>query len=187
MKFNAARKALTLLELVVVLCILAALGGMVVPLCSGNVAAAADSVTRASLTEIRDALNQYWQDTQYLTLDGISSYATESQRFDLAWLFLNPVTGDGTNQFDPNLRSGWNGPYMAGTSADIATWGSLTFVDGWNRQFTVQYVNPSDDVKDVRIVSSGPDGVIDIPAATATAALTSADTGDDIYVALVLR
>ena len=181
------RNALTLVELVVVLCILAALGGLVVPLCSDNIAIAAETVTSASLTEIRDAMLEYWQDTKSVTLDGVSSYAIESQRFDIGWLFSNPVTNDGTNQFDPNSRSGWNGPYIAGTTADVVAWGGMTLLDGWNHEFSVQYVNPADDVKDVRIVSAGANGVIDIPAATATNALTAGSIGDDLYVALVLR
>lgn len=183
----ATRNALTLMELVIVLCILIALSSLVVPLCSDNVATAAKTVTRASLTEIRDAMLKYWQDTKHVTLDGISSFAVEADRFQLAWLFDNPVTNDRTVQFDVNTRIGWNGPYMAGTTADVAEWGGFTLLDGWNREIEVQYVDPTADLKDVRLVSAGPNGVVDLPAATATTALTPANIGDDIYVAIVLR
>lgn len=181
------RKAMTLAELVVVLLILAALGGILVPLCSGNMETAAANATRASLAAIRDAMLQYWQDTHDVELDGVTTTAAEAGRFDIAWLFSNPVTGDQTVQFDPNVRTGWNGPYLAGASGDVATWGSGTMLDGWNREITVQYVNPGSSLRDVRIVSPGPDGVIDLPPATATASLTSADIGDDVYVAVTLR
>ena len=185
--FMATRKALTLVELVIVLCILAALSSLVVPLCSDNVASAAETVTRASLTEVRDAMLKYWQDTKHVTLNGITSYAVETSRFDIAWLFDNPVTNDRTVQFDANTRIGWNGPYMAGTTADVVAWGGFTLLDGWNREIQVQYVDPTAELKDVRLVSAGPNGVIDMPAGTATTALTAANVGDDIYVALALR
>jgi type II secretory pathway pseudopilin PulG len=187
MKFMVTRNALTLVELVVVLCILVALSGLVLPICSGNLTTAAETATRSSLTQIRDAMMDYWRDTKAVTLDGVSSYAIESQRFDLEWLFSNPVTNDTTNQFDPNSRMGWDGPYIAGTTADVVQWGGMTLLDGWNHQIVVQYVNPSDELKDVRVVSAGPNGVIDIPAAIATSALTSGNVGDDIYVAIALR
>lgn len=187
MKFTVTRNALSLLELVVVLSILVALSSLVIPLCSGNLTTAAETTTRASLHEIRDAQLKYWQDTKTVTLDGMSSYAIESQRFDLVWLFSNPVTNDSTNQFDPNSRIGWNGPYMAGTTADVVAWGGMTLLDAWNHEIEVQYVNPNNDLKDVRLVSPGPNGVVEIPAATATSALTSGNMGDDIYVAIMLR
>lgn len=183
----ADRKAVTLAELVVVLFILAALGSLMVPLCSDNMATAADNVTRASLTQIRDAMLQYWQDTHEVVLDGVATTATEAERFDIAWLFSNPVTGDQTVAFDPNTRSGWNGPYLTGSNADVAQWGPAVLLDGWNQAIEVQYVTPGSSLKDVRIVSAGRNGVIDLPAATATASLTSADIGDDVYVAITLR
>jgi hypothetical protein len=183
----ATRNALTLAELVIVLCILVALSGLVVPLCSDNLSSAAESVTLASLAETRDASLQYWRDTKHVVLDGVGSIATEAQRFNITWLFNNPVTGDKTVQFDPNLHSGWNGPYMAGSTADVIQFGGPALLDGWNHQLVAQYVDPSATLKDVRIVSAGPNGVIDIPAATATSALTSNSIGDDLYVSLMLR
>lgn len=182
-----ARTAMTLAELVVVLFILAALGGVMVPMCTENMGSAADNVTRASLAEIRNAMLQYWQDTHDVVLDGITTSATEADRFEIAWLFSNPVTGDKTVQFDPNVRSGWNGPYLTGASAEVAVWGADVMLDGWNREIIVQYVNPGSNLRDVRIVSPGPNGVIDLPAGTATDLLTSADIGDDVYVAAALR
>lgn len=181
------RNALTLVELVVVLCILVALSGIAIPLCSDNLASAAESVTRASLAETRKATLEYWRDTKHVTLDGMASVATEAQRFEIQWLFSNPVTGNKSVQFNPNIRIGWNGPYVAGSTGDIVKFGGPVLIDGWNRRLVVQYVDPSAMLKDVRIVSAGPNGVINIPAATATSALTSIAIGDDLYVALSLR
>ena len=107
---------------------------------------------------------QYWHDTKFVQLDGVTTVATELQRFNMAWLFTNPVTNTNTIQFDPNLRSGWNGPYLATSTLD-STVGGPGLIDAWNHPLTVQYVNPGDDaIKDVRIVSAGPNGVVDIPA-----------------------
>ncbi len=180
------RPALTLAELVVVLFILVALAGLAAPLCSGQMNTAAHTTTQATLAHSRDALQQYWLDTKLLTLDGIGSVATEATRFDLEWLLADPVSGNRVVSFDRNTRSGWNGPYMlaATTPVDAITAG---FVDGWNRTLVVQYVNPGSLIRDVRIVSGGPDGVIDISAATASSALNANNVGDDLYVSLLLR
>lgn len=179
-----ARNAFTLTELVVVLCILVALSAIVVPLCSDRLVSAAESVTHASLVQARDATLQYWRDTKHVTLDGVVSVAVEAQRFDIVWLFNNPVTGNNTVQFDPNLRRGWNGPYMASSTLQF---GGPGLRDAWNRPLVAQYTNPAAALKDVRIVSAGRNGVIEIAAGTATTALTSSNVGDDQYVSLLLR
>jgi len=180
------RTAFTLIELLVVLSILAALSGIVLPLCSESLNNANETVTRSTLAEARTAMLQYWHDTKFVGLNGVTTVATESQRFNISWLFANPVTNTSTVQFDPNLRTGWNGPYIATSTADT-TVGGPNLVDAWNQTLSVQYVNPSDTLKDVRIVSAGRNGVVDIPAATATSALTTSSIGDDLYVALMLR
>jgi len=186
-KIMKSRNAFTLVELIVVLSILIALSGILLPLCASGVTSAAETATRSTLCETRTALLQYWHDTKLLQLDGITTAATESQRFDVLWLFVSPITESNLADFDPNLRSGWNGPYMTTSTADAVASGGPNLVDGWNQLLTVQYVNPGNDLKDVRIVSSGLNGVIDIPANTASSALTTGSIGDDIYVALMLR
>lgn len=179
------RKAFTLIELLIVLSILAALSGVVLPLCSENLSTANETVTRSTLAEARAAMLQYWHDTKFLNLNGVTTVATEAQRFEIAWLFANPVTNTNSVQYDPNLRSGWNGPYLATSTVDSAS--SPNLVDAWNQTLQVQYINPSGDLKDVRIVSPGRNGLVDIPAGIATSALTPSSIGDDIYVALSLR
>ena len=154
---------------------------------SGNLTAAAETVTRSTLAETRKAMLQYWHDTKFIDLNGVTTVANESQRFNLVWLFVNPVTNNDTVQFDPNVRSGWNGPYMAISTADSVAVGGPSLIDGWNQTLIVQYVNPNDSLKDVRIVSAGPNGAIEIPSNTATTALTTNSIGDDLYVALMLR
>ena len=181
------RTAFTLTELIIVLSILVALSGIVVPLCSENLAVAKETVTRSTLAQAREGMLQYWHDTKFIELNGLTTVASESQRFSLTWLFLNPVTNNTTVQFDPNSRSGWNGPYMSTATADAIAVGGPNLVDGWNQSLLVQYVDPNAVLKDVRIVSPGPNGAIDIPSNTATSALTTNSIGDDVYVALMLR
>lgn len=181
------RKAFSLMELAIALCIIVALAGMMVPLCADSLTSASENTTRTSLSEIRNAMAQYWLDTKHWVLDGVTTSATEAGRFDIRWLFYNPVTNDRTVQFDPNLRSGWNGPYISVSTANQALYGNAALCDGWNRLITVQYINPTGSLKDVRLVSPGRDGIVNLPAGTATTALTTSDVGDDIYVAITLR
>ena len=54
------RNAFTLIELIVVLVILIALSGVVLPLCTDNLSGAAATATDATLAEARDAMLQYW-------------------------------------------------------------------------------------------------------------------------------
>ncbi len=181
------RNAFTLIELIVVLSILIALGGIMLPLYAEHFSSAASTVTQATLAEIRNAMLQYWHDTKHVPLDGITSVATESQRFEIAWLFANPVTGDTTNLFNPNSQIGWRGPYITSSTADAIANGGPNLVDGWNQLLIVQYVDPSSSLKDLRIISLGANGAVDVPANIATSDLTTSSIGDDLYVALSLR
>ena len=180
-----ARNALTLVEMIIVLSVLAALSGIMVPLCSSQLSSASQTATRATLAEVQHAMQSYWHDTKLVTLDGLASVAIESERFEITWLFRSPVTGDSVSQYSPSLRSGWNGPYLLSSTDE--TGGNPDLIDAWGNPLVVQYVNPTDSVKDVRFVSSGPNGIIDIPPGTATSALTPGSIGDDLYVALMLR
>lgn len=180
------RKAFTLLELLVVLSLLVALSGIVLPICSESLSNANATATRSTLAETRDAMLQYWHDSKLVVLDGVNSVAAESERFEISWLFANPVTNTNTAQFDPNTRKGWNGPYIAVSTTDPEGVGP-GLVDAWNQPLSVHYVNPGGSLKDVRIVSAGQNGVVDIPAGMATSSLTTSNIGDDLYVALSLR
>lgn len=178
------RLALTLLELIVVLSVVAALSSITIPLCNNQLISASETATRATLAESQRALQQYWKDTKFLLLDGVATEASENERFDIVWLFHNPVTGDSNRSFDKNTGLGWNGPYQLGATINT---GQTGLVDAWNRPLEVHYVNPAESLKDVRIVSAGENGVIDIPANVATSALTPSSIGDDLYVAVRLR
>jgi len=182
-----SRDGMTLMELVVVLAVLAGLSGLLVPLLAGTIQTANDVSTERSLVNAQEALMDYWRDTKHITLDGITSVATESNRLSIEWLFENPVTGDATHDFSSQTQIGWRGPYLAGSTGDAVAAGYPLLIDAWNHEIVIQDVDPTASFRDVRIVSAGPDGVLTIGAATATAALTAAEVGDDVYVALSLR
>lgn len=184
---KSMRSGLTLIELVIVLMVLAGLSGVLVPLFAGTMQDAKVAATEASLVQIRDATSEYWLDTKYVALDGVTTVATESNRFDIQWLMTNPVTGDTTTDFSPSTRIGWRGPYLYASTGDVVAHGSPLMIDAWNQPIVVQDVNPSALLRDIRVVSAGPDGVVDIPSATATDILTETDIGDDLYVTLSLR
>ncbi len=181
------RKGHTLVELVVVLSVLAALAGMLVPLFTGTIQNAQQVTTEHSLVSVRDAVREYWRDTKHVTLNGITSVAIETNRLDISWLFANPVTGDATEDFSPNTLMGWRGPYLVSSTGGNVPVLSPSLIDAWNNQIAIQDVDPSASLRDVRIVSGGPDGSVNIPPSTATSDLTSTDIGDDVYVTLALH
>lgn len=181
------RAALTLAELVVVLAILAAVSGLLVPLFTNTIHDANEIATVTSLVEIRDGMADYWSDIKHVTLDGVTTVATDAQRLQLDWLLANPVTGDTTFDFEPSTRIGWRGPYLAKSSGGLMALSPVSLKDAWNNQIEVHDVDSTATPRDVRIVSGGPDGVVSIPTGVATSALTANDIGDDIYVAIELR
>ena len=182
-----SRAAHTLVELAVVLSILAALSGLLVPLVTGTVHDSQQTATETSLVELRAAMSDYWRDTKHIALDGTTTAASNADRLQITWMFINPVTGDRTFDFDANTQVGWRGPYVLEVTQAPVVSGSPSLIDAWNNEIVVHDVDPSALLRDVRIVSGGPDGVITIPTSTATDALTAAEKGDDVYVVLRLR
>jgi type II secretory pathway pseudopilin PulG len=207
----APKSGLTLLELVIVLSILVALGGMAIRLAGDAYDAAQQQATRGSLASVRDAVAQYWSDTKHLSYIGPpSTVAVENERFHLRWLFRNPV--DDSTRAEPSFFDhsiGWNGPYLLtrtgqyrfdtvrGFTADYGASGDPAILDGFpvtvsgerlpGSPLVIQDVNPGMVPRDVRVVSAGPNGVIDIPRTIPTAELSELEIADDVFVALQLR
>lgn len=201
---RSARRGLTLTELVIVLFILAAIAGITL----GSMSTIRDDsdriTTEASLIAVRDALIQQHLDTKYIALTGSpNTVAVESNRFHLRWLFFNPVTDDRSIDFDPDSKLGWNGPYLDSDTGkyEIDATKNLTssygndndpaILDSYTRTPIVCQVVGTASPFDVRIVSAGPDGILDIDPTDATEDLDSEGgsepTGDDIYVSFTLR
>jgi len=214
------RQGLTLIELIIVLMILVALGSLVIPAFMGNRDYAEETTTRANLIAIRDALMLYHEDVKHVRLPGPpATVAGEADRFQIAWLFNNPTLTvnvpplqPNTPTFDPNTRQGWNGPYVVmktgvyavnddrnltdlyGDDDDPALLDSMT-----GTPIVIQWANAADWLtqwannvtslppRDIRIVSAGRNGVINIPPEIHTEDLTDGHVQDDIYVAIQLR
>ncbi|MDA7980294.1 MAG: prepilin-type N-terminal cleavage/methylation domain-containing protein [Pirellulales bacterium] len=197
------RAGVTLVELMIVLVILVGLASVMVPMFANSREDSAERTTRASLVAVRDALTQQHLDTKYIALTGPpETVAIDATRFHLRWLFHNPVTGDASNDFDPDTRTGWNGPYLMNNTGQYAidatknltasygSDGDPAILDTYTGTPIVCQVVGSGPL-DVRLVSAGTDGVVDIDPTDATADLASEGgtepTGDDIYVAFTLR
>jgi len=181
------RKAFTIIELIVVLCVVAALAGLTLPILSGTHSIAATATTQSTLREVGNATSQYWSDCKYLKLDGTNTIATEATRFQIRWLFRNPQTDTTINSFNINSSIGWNGTYLMSPTGSPLLFGDVAMIDAWNNAVTIQDPSPTASPRDVRIVSGGPNGTIEIPANAATSSLNAATIGDDLYVALQLH
>ena len=200
------RRALTLAELVIVLAILTTVSAIVLPMAGNFVADSRDAVTRQSLTRLRDVIAEtYWQDNRRELpcpgTVGVSSGRQEQPQ--LRYLFVNPSRSpeDAAVTFDPVYRLGWRGPYLverneavytidtaAGFSDRYGEDGDPTVLDGWGHPIVMQ--NPgqlSDGRQDVRLVSAGPDGILNTPPATLTDSLTSTTIGDDLLISFQVR
>jgi len=177
--------------LVIVLLVLVALAAIVVPLVSGTRSDAEETTTKQTLTNVRDAVIQYWLD------------APKEMPARLHFLFVDP---DPTTPFDPNYKVGWRGPYLSQATGsyqvtdldtNFATGtnftsgygqdGDKTVLDAWGNPVVLQDRDPGLEIRDVRVISAGPNGRIDIDATILSENLTDATDGDDLYVAFTLR
>jgi hypothetical protein len=115
----------------------------------------------------------------------------------------------GAPTWSPATRTGWNGPYLHVTGATYAvdatrgftsvygSDGDPTLMDGWRNPIVLQIPSWSGagspdpvDVRHARLVSAGPDGVVQTPTSDAAAAPGTARfpsrsaCGDDVVVYL---
>jgi type II secretory pathway pseudopilin PulG len=195
------RRALTLAELVVVMGVLAVLAGLVLPAVGHYMGESRDTVTRQSLTRLRDVLALYWSDKQTLPRPDATVAPARATHPQVRYLFVNPLTENATLDYDPVYRRGWRGPYVVhqqnalyaiDSSREFTNLygetGDPTVLDGWGHALVIQHPGvTTDGLQDIRIVSAGPDGVLNIPPATSTQTLTAADIGDDLWVTLEVR
>ncbi len=196
------RCGLTLLELVVVMMILVALASLVVPLIGNLVGDSRGDVTRQSLTEIRNVVaNMYWDDMgkKLPWPDPVAKQpATRKDHPQLRYLFVNPLSENTIRDHDPAYRRGWRGPYLMNPgfqfplpNANFTDYygqeGDPAVIDGWGNPIVIQNPGLVGPAQDVRVVSAGPDGILNIPRNKATASLTEADKGDDVWLEFEVR
>jgi type II secretory pathway pseudopilin PulG len=212
-------RRLTLLELGVVLAILGALAGMVVLSSGALLGGSRGDVTRQSLAQLRDVIAQsYWPDAGgNLPERNVNVAPVPPARMttpQLRYLFINPLTEntlttadpgstDTTVTYNPAYRLGWRGPYVVPNNAAVYTIntaggfleqygenGDPAVMDGWGDPIVIQ--NPgltSDGGQDVRLVSAGPNGIVNIDPTISTAALLANPSlaGDDIWISFEVR
>ncbi len=198
------RRGLTLLELVVVLVILAALAGLAVPLIGQLAGDSRADVTRQSLVEIRNVIaNMYWDDMgKRLPRPGTAGLGGGRRDHpQMRYLFLNPDANpeDTVRTYDPAYRLGWRGPYLMnpggrfpvpnGNFTDsYGLEGDPAVLDGWGKPIVIQ--NPGmtgDGSQDVRLVSAGLNGILTIPPDKASDSLSDAEKGDDVWLSFEVR
>jgi type II secretory pathway pseudopilin PulG len=146
------RSALTLLELVVVVAILAALAGMAVPLYENTTSQSQIGVTNETLRRLQDViLNTYVPNMKgadissglsslpIVNLDGLPR-STQSGQPSITWLFQNPASQFGAvaslaQSFNRVSRLGWNGPYLTNSAATYPGINSNAASAGFNSTY----------------------------------------------------
>ena len=194
------RRALTLGEMVVVMIILIAIASILIPLLDLSIStpngdkSPEEIVTETTMTQIRDSLvgssnqNGAWADVGQKEKFFIRD--PSDLLLDLDSL-KNKYTVDGyyleLTEFNPVTQIGWRGPYFVGQSRLIDAFGNELQVqvdfDG-NNNLT------SEEVRYARLVSLGPDGVLQTPLTTndmipgddAGTELALSECGDDIVL-----
>ncbi len=197
---------LTLLEMVVVIAILAVLAGLIVPMLgnlrfggAGGNRTAQQIATATTLASVRGAIlgttaqPGLWQD-----LGERPTYFPQS----IADLFLASTNlPKQLHAFDPVTQLGWRGPYLISSDAHYsvdatnftAAYGSNgdpAILDAWGKPIVLQVPQVTgatldEEVQNARLVSAGPDGIIQTSLHKLMPSdLTPSDRGDDVVLFL---
>ena len=198
------RRALSLLELLVVLLILIATALIAIPSFtniqvvtpSGASENPVEIATQATLNTVRNAMSG---------ADGVIE--TLSHKSNALPRKINDLvneeapeeltqTSPELSQYDPINKIGWNGPYVHATGRNEI--GEPTIVDGWGNELEIQVDFDRDgnvdttESKYIRVVSAGPNGQIETPSDASnmkpgedeTNELTLSECGDDMVMFL---
>jgi general secretion pathway protein G len=111
-----AQHGFTLLELLVVVSILAAVAGIATSAVGGYHERAREELVHVEMNNIADAIYKFQTDTGYFPKTGVypDSNTSLSDRSDLGFLFKKPDVGQ---VWSPENPIGWNGPYMQQSSS----------------------------------------------------------------------
>ncbi|MEM9347599.1 MAG: prepilin-type N-terminal cleavage/methylation domain-containing protein [Planctomycetota bacterium] len=218
------RRGLTLIELVVVLIVLVALGAIIAPLLNANFEIDPDGdgegktsqqvVTEATMVEVAEAIvgpGGYAEAMRFaLDANGVQFGSATGLPWpgpaevsggrenhpQLRYLFQAPVDAGGSTNvllgYDPVTRIGWRDAWLSAATAtlyeidgnfsdDYGEDGDLAPIDGWGNPIVIQLPNGDpNEINNVRLVSAGPNRVLDTPGAV------SEPDGDDKLDDLVL-
>ena len=222
---RASFRGLTLIELIVVLVVLVALGAIIVPMFGNAGEDAREQSTRATMSRVAEAIvgpGGYAEVMSYARDPGGSGtddrigegsglpWPSDTDQINdgradhpqLSFLFTAPA---GLPDYDPATRIGWRGPWLSTVTATpyevtgtfTAVYGlgdgrdglpddDLAPIDGWGNPIVIQLPDVSasvitdEEIEHVRLVSAGPDGVINTPDNV----LAPTDVGDDLVLFL---
>jgi len=199
------RRALTLMELVLVLAVLIALTAIATPLIQNTAENSRETATMTTLVRVRDLLvNTYRPDMGgYPEPNALVKDADRLQYPQLRYLFLNPKTETPVADFNPTTAIGWRGPYLQHLAANNyvldVTRGFTNLYgknaidpivpDAWGNPIVLQYkeifdVNGRPILDYSRLVSAGPNGILDTPSDEIPPDLTKLDSVDDLVLFL---
>lgn len=202
------RSGLTLVELVIVVAILAIVAGFIIPSAAFLEKRGKETATRASLATIRDAImgtaNQpgYYEDTGQFpnTLEdlfvqppSIPSFNRDTGRGWRGPYLLNANGTLGASNTPQNFIVGAPAspytPYGDSTPEPYGYTGDSVIIDGWGHAIFLQWPTSGSTTQNqeyIRLVSAGPDGVINTPQVDSNSSATyyppPADRGDDIVL-----
>jgi competence protein ComGC len=198
------RSAMTLLELLIVLLILIATALILVPSFNnvqivtptGKSESPVKIATQATLNSVREAMAG--EDGVIESLSHKSN-ALPREIHDLVQEDAPDHMVEAApelKKYDPVNKIGWNGPYVHPTGCNET--GEPTIVDGWGNELELQVDFDKDgtinqmESKYIRVVSAGPNGLIETPDDSANmkpgkdevSELTLSECGDDMVLFL---
>lgn len=174
-----------MIEAIVIVAIIAIIGGILTPMVIKEVAKSKISRARADMEAISTSFNEYFADTSYWpeNADGSTTFAVDLVGFKC--MFTN----------DKSLL-GWDGPYLdravIQSGAQVVSYLSGTtyngVVDAWGRPFRIFYGAVGSATGGpggaIAIVSGGPNKTVNT---TSTNALAGVATSDDLVKVVTKR
>ncbi|MEL6107307.1 MAG: prepilin-type N-terminal cleavage/methylation domain-containing protein [Planctomycetota bacterium] len=204
-------RGMTLFELLLVLSVLGVVGVLAVPALSRRGEQASVETTMQSMVQLRQAIMGEFRDDMFESLPfpvDPARLAHPQLKFLYdnpdAYLEADPDSVEFTKRwsYDPLTGRGWSGPYIDhgmsvparyqvntnGFTREYGEDGDPAPVDGWGRPIVLQQPVPagvafsSTSVNYARLVSAGPDGILQTPLIVLEP--SEAQTGDDLIVYL---
>lgn len=176
------RAGFTMIEIIVIVAVIAILGGILTPLVMKELAKSKVSRASADMNAISIAFTQYYADTSYWPEQYTGAASMTDDFEDYQCLYIDTVS-----------LPGWDGPYMQrgvpGTSGQQAAlqtagvWDGV--IDPWGKPFRIVCLAPNDSLPGggIAVVSGGSDGTVD----TADTDAVQGNKTDDDLVTVVTR